>query len=196
MKKALMLLAITGCAGFLHAQGPYYQQDTSSYQAQPQQIQKPPANNMQQGNGKNNSYSSYSQEQNNSSQPTSDQSLQSTIQNALQSAQSQNKYKEVSATVNSGNVVLSGSVDAQADKDALGGMIGGINGVRSVTNQVTVKGNGQQGSSQGYSNQPRSNGNAQGYNAPSGNGYQPQGYNPGNGSSSPSAKGYSTKSAH
>lgn len=77
-----------------------------------------------------------------------DQSITTQVQNTLGSYQS--KYSNVTVSVASGNVTLKGSVNSQEDKDNLGALVGGINGVRSINNQVTVQGSSQ--NPQNYSN--------------------------------------------
>ena len=172
MKKTLALFVLTGCMGLLNAQGNYGGQ--GQMQGQPMQGQPM----MQGGNqgGYQNSYqggSSYSgSTQQNGSQGqyagVSDQALSSQIQNMLSSPQYQNKYSNVTANLNSGNVTLQGMVNSQDDKDSLGALIGGINGVKSVSNQVTIQGQvggqgyGPQSGYQGYSPQGNYNGSNQG----------------------------------
>lgn len=158
MKKIFAFFVLTSCVGLLHAQD-------SSNQGQPQQGQ-PPQRGGYQGGGT--SYSSGSVQYSSHDQPSSqngvqglmggitDQALTSQIQNWLSSGQYQGKYNNVTATINSGNVTLQGTVNSQEEKDALGALVGGVNGVKSVTNQVTVQGSSQ-GNSGSQSNSSQSN---------------------------------------
>ncbi|MFC2049199.1 BON domain-containing protein [Chlamydiota bacterium] len=68
-----------------------------------------------------------------------DQTLTTQIQNAVKTA-FWGKYKDVSITVNQGNVTLTGTVASQSDKDILEKLISKVPGVQGVTNQLTVKG--------------------------------------------------------
>ena len=68
----------------------------------------------------------------------SDQTLQGQIENTLSAYRNQGKYDNVTAVVTNGNAILKGTVVTQEDKDALGGLVGSINGILSVDNKVTV----------------------------------------------------------
>lgn len=142
MKKFFILAVLAASAGILQTQGIA---NSGYYQGQPQQ-------------GYNSQYGGQGQYggtqgmpyQNGQSGDTSDQGINSQIQSTLNSSQYQGRYSNVQANVSNGNVTLSGTVNSQDDKDRLGGIIGGINGVRSVTNQVQVQGNGSSGNGSSY----------------------------------------------
>jgi osmotically-inducible protein OsmY len=136
MKKFFILAMLASSAGLLHAQG--YNNSQNQYGSR-QQYGNQSQYNYQYGQGQYGQSMQYGD--------TSDQSLTSQIQNTLSSSQYQGKYNNVNASVNSGNVTLTGTVNSQNDKDSLGSIIGGINGIRSVNNQVQVQGMGQ---GQGY----------------------------------------------
>lgn len=69
---------------------------------------------------------------------TTDDILKTQVQNALATYQA--KYQNVTVTLSGGNITLQGTVGSQDDKNALGSLVGGIPGVRSVNNLVTVQG--------------------------------------------------------
>lgn len=172
MKKILALCVITSCASFLQA-------ETSNTNLQQKRTQTQAQQTPTQGGG----YSSYESNPTNSTQNKTypgqayqngtppqhtssvinDQTLSSKIQNTL----SGTKYSNITAKVDKGVVTLQGVVSLPEDKVSLGALIGGIDGVQSVNNLVTVQGNG----ASNYESQ-NSHNSPQGY-----NGLQnPQGY--------------------
>jgi hypothetical protein len=140
MKKVFILFLLASAAGVLHAD------DTTGSSSQSQGTK---------GNGS--SYSGALQQYGNQGQTSSDQTqgtatdtqLSSKIQSALGIIQG--KYDNVTVTISGGNVTLQGTVNAQADKDSLGSLVGGISGVRSVNNLVTVQSSSSGANSSGYS---------------------------------------------
>jgi osmotically-inducible protein OsmY len=139
--------------GSYHPQGQYGQYQSpqgqyGQYQGQYQQDQSFQGYNQpgysqgqysqnQQGYG-------YNQSGGNATQ--NDQQLTSKIQDSLRSAFS-SKYNNVNATVNNGNVTLTGTVASQDDRNSLEEKVRGITGVQNINNQVRVQ-NQQDSSSQ------------------------------------------------
>ncbi|HEY4832443.1 MAG TPA: BON domain-containing protein [Waddliaceae bacterium] len=162
MKKIVAIFILTSCASLLQADYSNGNAQGNNYPSQTQRMQ-----NQSPGNGYSSSYEStqtktmQSKSQNGGASKTqngsSDQVLYAKIQNALSNSSYMGKYDNVTASVSNGNVTLQGSVNSQDDKNTLGAIVAGIDGVKSVTNQVTVQGgNGSQKSGKGYSSSSNS----------------------------------------
>lgn len=146
MGKIFALFILTASMNLLHAQGVsnQNQQGSSSQSTGSMQYN----NQVQPGVHNQGAQGQYGTQGHQNSGVT-DQMLNSQIQNLLSSSQYQNRFSNVTATVNTGNVTLQGTVSSQDDKDALGALIGGINGIRSVYNQVTLQSSSQESSNGG-----------------------------------------------
>lgn len=190
MKKILTLVVLSSTAFALHAD---YKNGDSRGQYPGQQYQGQSPQQPIQGRGYSSTYetapststqsSTTTQSRTYSSTPyqggaapqqyggNSDQALLSKVQSTL----SGSKYSNITANVKNGVVTLQGDVSTVEDKVSLGALIGGIDGVQSVNNQVTVQGQMLQGSTyqqQGYSQSQQSQ---PGYTEHSGSTYQSSG---------------------
>lgn len=125
----------SGCGGNAVNQNRNYQYS---------QQQRQPGGYAQQNQGYYNHGDAQKQKENNYNQNgrttfQNDRDLTNKVQDSFRSAFS-DKYDNVSVSVNNGNVVLTGSVASQDDKNSLEEKVRSVPGVKSINNQIRVQG--------------------------------------------------------